>query len=158
MLTLLYKALILLLCSGCSVQPLYELKTENNVQSNIFVEVIAGKSGQILRGYLQDSIRDLDITNEEYTLAVDLKEQYTPYALTNEGYSQRLKTTLTANVTLKDSNNDEVIQLSLTESSSRNIANSQGDILLLMYDKANTLALKNLANRIVENLKVALRK
>lgn len=159
--TLWYKTLALLLCTGCTIQPLYETKTESQVQtngSNIFVEVISGKNGQVLRGYLQDLIRDLNVTDKPYTLSVSLDEKYVPYALTNEGYAQRLKINLTATVKLKDSNQKELVTLTVYESSSRNMSNSQEDILLLMYDKANALALKKLAFRIIENLKVVLKK
>ena len=38
----------------------------------------------------------------------------------------------------------------------QNIANTQGDVLLSMYNRVSTDMLKNLAFRIVENLKVAL--
>ena len=147
-----------MLCSGCSIQPLYELRPESGYQNNIYVGVISGKKGQMLRGYLQDLIRDLDITDEQYVLSVNLREKEIPYALADDCNAQRLRISLVADVVLKDSIGNEVVSISVSESAARNVASAQGDVLLSMYDKVNGSMLKNFAFRIVENLKVALRK
>jgi len=122
------------------------------------VSVIAGKNGQMLRGYLQDLIRDLDVSNEKYVLSVNLKENRIPYALADDCNAQRLKINLVANVILKNLEGKNVVTTSVSGSTTRNIANAQGDVLLSMYDGVNGAVLKDLAFRIVENLKVALRK
>lgn len=153
-----YRVCIFLFCCGCSIQPLYELRTESRCQSNIHVSVIPGKSGQMLRGYLQDLIRDLDISDESCVLSVDLTEKKIPYALADDCNAQRLKINLIAKFILKNSKGKEIVSASVSESTTRNIANAQGDVLLSMYDKVNGSVLKNLAFRIIENLKVALRK
>lgn len=153
-----YRLGIFLLCCGCSVRPLHEFRTESEYQSNIYVNVIAGKNGQMLRGYLLDLIRDLDISNEKYVLSVNLKENRIPYALADDCNAQRLKINLVANVVLKNLEGKSVVTTSVSGSTTRNIANAQGDVLLSMYDGVNGAVLKDLAFRIVENLKVALRK
>jgi len=112
----------------------------------------------MLCGYLQDLIRDLDISDESYMLFVDLTEKKIPYALADDCNAQRLKINLIAKFTLKNSKGKEIVSASVSESTTRNIANAQGDVLLSMYDKVNGSVLKNLAFRIIENLKVALRK
>ena len=122
------------------------------------MDVIAEKSGQMLRGYLQDLIRDLYISDEQYVLSVILTENDIPYALADDCNAQRLKVNLVADVILKDSEGKKVVSTSVSESTARNIASAQGDVLLSMYDKVNGSVLKNLAFRIVENLKVALKK
>ena len=160
-----YRVCIFLLCCGCSVQPLYEFntgtetETESESRNSVFVNVIAGKNGQMLRGYLQDLIRDLDISsNERYILSVVLKEIHIPYALADDGNAQRLKINFVADVTLRNFNGEDLLTTSIAESTTRNIASSQGDILLSMYDRVNGSVLKGLAFRIVENLKMALAK
>ena len=157
-----YRVGILLLCAGCSVQPLYEFKTRTGAESesrnNIFVKVIPGKNGQMLRGYLQDLIRDLDISDEKYVLSVTLTEIEIPYALADDGNAQRKKINFVANVSLKNFEGKNVLVTSISESTTRNVASSQGDILLSMYDRVNGSVLKGLAFRIIENIKVALGK
>ncbi len=131
---------------------------ESEHRSHIYVDVIPGKNGQMLRGYLQDLIRDLCISDKQYVLSVTLTENDIPYALADDYNAQRLRINLIANVVLKDSEGKEVISTSVSESTARNIASAQGDVLLSIYDKVNGSILKNLSFRIVENLKVALRK
>lgn len=151
-----YRLSILLLCCGCSIRPLHELRTDSEYQNDIYVDVIAGRNGQMLRGYLQDLIRDLDISKEKYTLTVSLIENEIPYALADDCNAQRLRINLNANVILKNSEGKEVVSTSVFESTTRNVASAQGDVLLSMYNKVNGSVLKNLAFRIIENLKVAL--
>ena len=148
----------LLFFSGCSIQPLYELETKSDCQNHIYVDVIAEKSGQMLRGYLQDLIRDLYISDEQYVLSVTLTENDIPYALADDCNAQRLRINLIANVVLKDSKGKKIVSTSVSETTARNIASAQGDVLLSMYDRVSGPMLKNLAFRIVENLKVALKK
>ena len=85
-----------------------------------------------------------------------LTENHVRYALADDCNAQRLKINLITNVSLKNSEGKEVISTSVSESTTRNIANAQGDVLLSMYDRVDGAVLKNLAFRIVENLKVAL--
>ena len=135
---------------------MHELRTDFEYQNDIYVDVIAGRNGQMLRGYLQDLIRDLDISKEKYTLTVSLTENEIPYALADDCNAQRLRINLNANVILKNSEGKEVVSTSVFESTTRNVASAQGDVLLSMYNKVNGSVLKNLAFRIIENLKVAL--
>ena len=151
-----YRLGIFLLCCGCSVRPLHEFRTESEYQNNIHVDVIAEKNGQMLRGYLQDLIRDLDVSDEKYVLSVNLQEKRIPYALADDCNAQRVKINLIANIVLKNAEGKNVVVTSVTGSTTRNIANAQGDVLLSMYDGVGDAVLKDLAFRIVENLKIAL--
>ncbi|MBO7454203.1 MAG: hypothetical protein J6T91_02365 [Alphaproteobacteria bacterium] len=151
-----YRLGIFLLCCGCSVRPLHEFRTESEYQNNIHVDVIAEKNGQMLRGYLQDLIRDLDVSDEKYVLSVNLQEKRIPYALADDCNAQRVKVNLIANIVLKNAEGKNVVVTSVTGSTTRNIANAQGDVLLSMYDGVGDAVLKDLAFRIVENLKIAL--
>lgn len=153
-----YRLGIFLLCCGCSVRPLHEFRTESEYQNNIHVDVIAEKNGQMLRGYLQDLIRDLDVSDEKYVLSVNLQEKRIPYALADDCNAQRVKINLIANIVLKNAEGKNVVVTSVTGSTTRNIANAQGDVLLSMYDGVGGAVLKDLAFRIVENLKIALMK
>lgn len=120
------------------------------------MDVIAEKNGQMLRGYLQDLIRDLDVSDEKYVLSVNLQEKRIPYALADDCNAQRVKVNLIANIVLKNAEGKNVVVTSVTGSTTRNIANAQGDVLLSMYDGVGDAVLKDLAFRIVENLKIAL--
>ena len=120
------------------------------------MDVIAEKNGQTLRGYLQDLIRDLDVSDEKYVLSVNLQEKRIPYALADDCNAQRVKINLIANIVLKNAEGKNVVVTSVTGSTTRNIANAQGDVLLSMYDGVGDAVLKDLAFRIVENLKIAL--
>lgn len=110
----------------------------------------------MLRGYLQDLIRDLDISEEKHVLTVFLAERDIPYALADNLNAQRKKIDFITKIVLKNSEGKEVVSTTVSESTTRNVGSAQGDVLLSMYDKANGSVLKNLAFRIVENLKVAL--
>lgn len=120
------------------------------------MDVVAEKNGQMLRGYLQDLIRDLDVSDEKYVLSVNLQEKRIPYALADDCNAQRVKINLIANIVLKNAEGKNVVVTSVTGSTTRNIANAQGDVLLSMYDGVGDAVLKDLAFRIVENLKIAL--
>lgn len=112
----------------------------------------------MLRGYLQDLIRDLDISDEKYVLSVTLTEIEIPYALADDGNAQRKKINFIANINLKNFKGENILVTSVSESTTRNVSSSQGDILLSMYDRVNDSVLKGLAFRIIENVKIALGK
>ena len=151
-----YRLGVFLLCCGCSIHPLYEFKASSEYQNNIYVDVIPGKNGQMLRGYLQDLIRDLSISKEKYTLTISLTENEIPYALADDCNARRKKFNFIANISLKNSEGKKIVSTSVSESTTRNVASAQGDVLLSMYDKVDGSVFKNLAFRIIENLKVAL--
>lgn len=116
--------------------------------------MIAGRYGQMLYGYLVDSVRDLNLANGKYRLTVTLFTKEIPYAFADDGNAQRMKTILTAKVILKNLENEIVLDTLVSVSATKNIASSQGDVLLSMYNSVNDLVMKNLSERIIENIKL----
>lgn len=148
------------------MHPLYDspsLSNKNNgihtEKQSIFVDVIAERDGQKLYGYLYDLIRDLDLRGDRgpYRLTVSLSKNEVPYALDDGGNAQRLRVTFIAKVVLKDKKGTIILDTPITASITRNIASISGDILMSMYGSANNSLIKELALRIIENVKVALK-
>ena len=164
---MLYRFLILFLCCGCSIRPLYDTsqnsrkaKAENFEygKSNIHLNMIAERYGQKLYGYLADLIRDLELrgTRGPYRLAINLSKNDVPYALDSGGDAQRLRVIFTAKVILRDRDGTIMLDTPITASITRNTASVSGDVLLSMYGSANDAPIKELALRIIENIKVVL--
>ena len=119
--------------------------------------MIPNRNGQKLYGFLQDYVRDINIADKSYRLNVQLIEQSQPYALADDGNNQRLKITYIANITLKDYFGNVVFQGPVKTSSSKNILSAQGDVLLNIYEANADITLKDLALRIIEQIKVAIK-
>lgn len=137
--------------------PLHDHVSSSNHSGNISVKMIPGRHGQKLYGYLVDSIRDLGISKKHYDLSVTLTEKEIPYALADDGNAQRLKVIFTAKVILKDSKGNIALDTDVRTSATKNIASSQGNVLLSMYNVVNDSVIKDLAFRIVENISVAIK-
>ena len=152
-----FKACMCVFCTGCSIQPLYDNSLEYSSGSSISVDMIPNRNGQKLYGFLQDYVRDINIADKSYRLNVQLIEQSQPYALADDGNNQRLKITYIANITLKDYFGNVVFQGPVKTSSSKNILSAQGDVLLNIYEANADIPLKDLALRIIEQIKVAIK-
>lgn len=154
---MLYRLLICFFLCGCSIHPLYENASSNEEKSgSVTVEIIPGKHGQKLRGYLCDLLRDIHLTNQTYSLVVSLSETSVPYAYTTADNPQRTLFNLTAFPVLKGLKGKKISLPSEKISIGRNVASSQGDVLLSMYDSVNNATIKELAFRIFKSVKVAL--
>lgn len=127
---------------------------------SVYVDIIAGRDGQKLYGCLCDLIRDLDLHGNRgpYRLTVSLSKNEVPYALDDSGNAQRLRVTFIAKVVLRDKNNAVVLDCPISASITRNIASISGDILMSMYGSTNDSVIKELAFRIIENVKISLTK
>jgi hypothetical protein len=156
------KAVVFLLCVGCSVKPLYDdYKVEgcsscagSRGNPNIEVDVISERSGQELRGFIQDSLRDLDFAGRKYRLKIELTYVEKPFAYATDGTAKRIRSTYSADVVLKDEKGAVVFQRTVSVSFGSNVANAQGEVILSLYGRNNKAALRELAERIVESVKV----
>ncbi len=155
-LTLLYKIFIFLLFVGCSIRPLHNLHYEDVESNHIIVDVIPGKSGQKLYGFLVDFLRDIKLTDKSYKLKVDLIYKTIPYALASDGNAQRLKIVATAHIILKNLENKIILDTYTSSENTRNKSSSQSDVLMHIYDLNDESLLRELAFKIIEYIKVAL--
>ena len=149
------------------MHPLYDSPTPLNKsigaqaeKAGVYVDVIAERDGQKLYGYLCDLIRDLDLWGDRapYRLTVSLSKNEVPYALDDGGNAQRLRVTFIAKVVLRDKQAAVILDTPITASITRNIASASGDILMSMYGSNNDSLIKELAFRIIENVKISLTK
>ncbi len=151
--------LALLVISGCSVRPLYDGATScDGKSSSIKVDVIANRDGQKLRSYLIDYLRDISFTDRKLRLTVTLSTVEKSFALDNTGAAHRLLSTSTAKVILRDENKKVIMDKNISMSTSYNIARAQGEVMLSLYGRMNSALLKELARRIVENIRMNLEK
>lgn len=140
------------------MRPLYEDATSNRESSTIKVDVIPNRDGQKLRSYLLDYLRDVQFTQEKMRLSTALSLYEKAFALDSSGYAHRLLSTYTAHVTLRNSSRKIIMDRSVSVSTQYNIAQTQGEVMLSLYGKNNSGMLKELARRIVENIKMTLEK
>ncbi len=151
--------LALLVISGCSVKPLYDDATScDGKSSSIKVDVIANRDGQKLRSYLIDYLRDINFTDRKLRLTVKLSTVAKSFALDHKGEAHRLLSTSTAKVILRDENKKVIMDKNISMSTSYNIARAQGEVMLSLYGRMNAALLKELARRIVENIRINLEK
>lgn len=152
---MLYRALIFLLCIGCSARPLYQNGDSDGAQS-IDVDVIAERDGQKLRGMILDSLRDVAITSGKYRLTVGLGYTEKLFAYATDGNAKRVQVCYVADVILRDKKGKIIFRRPVSVYSNVNIATDAGSILLSLHGRNNSALLKELSARIIENLKVFL--
>ncbi|MDR2795027.1 MAG: hypothetical protein LBB12_04590 [Holosporaceae bacterium] len=156
------KILIFLFLLGCSVRPLYQTGhgTAGGVASGIDVDVIAEREGQKLRAYLIDTLRDISISpklaHRHFRLKIDLSSSEKQYAFSTDGNAKRLKFSHVAHVVLQDENRKNLLDREISVYVGYNISHSQGEISLSIYGRNNETLLKELANKILENIKMVL--
>jgi hypothetical protein len=143
-----------LLCAGCSATPLYNGCGKSFDEKNIVVDVIAERSGQELRGFIQDALRDLNFASKKYRLTIKLAYVEKPFAFSTDGNANRVRQTYTADVVLKDEKGAVVFKRPISVSASANISSAQGEVVLSLYGRNSKALLKELSVRIVENLRV----
>ncbi|MDR2681852.1 MAG: hypothetical protein LBB29_02295 [Holosporaceae bacterium] len=147
---------------GCSIRPLYHHADRNasKVASNIDVDVIAEREGQKLRSYLIDIFRDIDIFSKlphrHFRLQINLSSSEKQYAFSTDGNAKRIKFSHVAQVVLLDENQRKLMDREITVSVGHNISHSQGEISLSIYGRNSETLLKELAHKILENIKMVL--
>lgn len=152
--------MLVLSISGCSVRPLYDNDTVSSSDSHcsIKVDTIANRDGQILRSYLINYLKDIKFTTRKLHLAVSLNTVEKPFAFDITGRGHRLLSTCNAKVTLTDENQKIIVDKIISISTTYNIASTQGEVMLSLYGRTNSVLLKQLAHRIIENIKMSLEK
>jgi hypothetical protein len=124
--------------------------------NNIDVDVIAERDGQILRGFVVDSLRDLSFAKEKYRLTISLTYVEKPFAIATDGNAKRVSLSYVANVVLKNHREEVVFTRPVSVHASSNISSAQGEAILSLYGRDNGALLKELGRRILESLKVFL--
>jgi hypothetical protein len=135
---------------------LYEENPSIGNHGGVAVDVIAERDGQILRGYLMDSFRDLNFSKCRYRLTIQLSSLEKPFAFASDGNAKRLRLYYTADVTLKDSQQKTLFHKLINVSRSSNISSAQGEVVFSLYGRNSGILLKELSARIIENIKVFL--
>ena len=138
------------------MRPLYENDSSNGESSSIKVDMISNRDGQRLRSFLLDYLRDIQFTHEKMRLTTTLTLSEKSFAHDDSGYAHRLLSTYTAKVILRDKNKKIIMDKNISSSTTYNIAQAQGEMILSLYGKDNSALLKELARKIVENIKITL--
>ncbi|MBR1734703.1 MAG: hypothetical protein IJ730_04565 [Alphaproteobacteria bacterium] len=138
------------------MRPLYENDSSNGESSSIKVDMISNRDGQRLRSFLLDYLRDIQFTHEKMRLTTTLTLSEKSFAHDDSGYAHRLLSTYTAKVILRDKNKKIIMDKNISSSTTYNIAQAQGEMILSLYGKDNSPLLKELARKIVENIKITL--
>jgi hypothetical protein len=146
---------------GCSVRPLYQTSHETTGgTAGIDIDIIAEREGQKLRMYLVDTLRDISISpklaHRHLRLKIDLSSSEKQYAFSTDGNAKRVKFSYVAHVLLSNENRKNLLDRKISVSVGYNISHSQGEISLSIYGRNNETLLKELANKILENLKMVL--
>ena len=146
-------AAVLLLCS-CEITPLYN--DNNEAIGTISVDIINGRDGQQLRKMLQEGVNDLNISRQNYVMSVTLSVINKNFAEMTDANPQRVEQQYIADIELKNIEKRTVLKKRFITSSSGNVASGHGDVIFSLYGQHNRKILKELSNRIIEGLKVAL--
>jgi hypothetical protein len=107
---------------------------------------------------LIDKFRDLKFARKKCRLDVKLSGSERQFAISSDGNAKRVQFVYVADTTLLDSDNKSVIfHTPISVSTSYNISYSHGEVLLSLYGRHNDALLRELCDRIVENIKMALK-
>jgi hypothetical protein len=153
-----FTLMLFLLFAGCSVKPLYMHDSESSTKKpcDIYVDVIAGRDGQKLRSHLMDSFRDIRFSRKKCRLSVNIMGYEKSFAIAKDGAAKRVLFTYDAYIVLRDNTNKVIFKRKVSTSTSYNIAHSHGEVTLSLYGRHNDALLKDLCNKIVENIKMSL--
>ncbi|MDR1375531.1 MAG: hypothetical protein LBJ45_01815 [Holosporaceae bacterium] len=151
-----FRFFLLFFCVGCSVAPLYEENHPQRSCCNVTIDIIAERDGQILRRYLMDAFRDLHFQKRQYSLTIKLSSIEKSFAFASDGNAKRLRLYYTADAILKDSQKKILFRKLMNVSRSSNISSVQGEVAFSLYGRNSGVLLKELSDRIVENIKVFL--
>jgi hypothetical protein len=130
--------------------------SETLLSTSIDVDIIAERDGQKLRKFILDSLRDLGFTSKKYRLMITLKYTEKLFAYVDDGTAKRVRSSYIADVILKNEKREILFKYPISVFTSVNISKAPGEVLLSLYGRNNNAMLKELSNRIIENLKVFL--
>jgi hypothetical protein len=120
------------------------------------IDVIAERDGQKLRGFIADAARDLGVSRRRCRLTVKLTYSEKPFAMSAAGTATRVMISYVADVTLKGDGGQVIFSRPISVSAGSNIADARGEVILAMYGRNNSALLKELSDRIMENVRMFL--
>lgn len=140
---------LLLIPVACGFQPVHGLKQEASL-SNIRVEKIPGRSGQILKTHIEDEIGEPG--EGRYSLQVNYNLQSIPVITELEGVAERYRLVLRAGISLIDNETGQIaLRDTLSRQSSYNVSDSDYSTFIAGR-AAEEMALRELANDIILRL------
>lgn len=151
--------------TGCKMRPLYshadKLSTnESVIDSSCSFSIKSKKSaerdGQKLRIYVNDNLRNLHLLDDKYNITIELDRQEKSYAVGMDSNAKRLLFSYIADIVIIDNHTMKVCYNKKVVVKSMNNISAQGDVLFSIYRRYDDHLLKELAYRLVENIKVFL--
>ena len=142
--------------SSCSdIRPLYDDDYRAKGAGDIEIDVIAERDGQKLRTYLQDKLSDMSLPFEKkHILSIKLENEEKQFAFSKDGNASREIFSYTADVALKNSDRQTVWQRKVSVSTEYNVSHTQGSITLSLYGRNKDALIRELGDRIIENLRM----
>jgi hypothetical protein len=132
----------------------------NAAGGGVDVDIITERDGQKLRSHLLDAFRDMRInagSNRRLRLKISLAISEKPYSLSSNGGFDKVLLSHTALVLLEDENHNIIINnREFTVSLSCDVSSIHGEVSLAAYGRNNEHVTKELCQRIIEALKVAI--
>ena len=146
----------MLFLSACSnIRPLYDDDYRAKGAGKIEIDVIAERDGQKLRTYLQDKLEDMALPFEKkHILSIKLESSEKQFAFTKDGNASREIFSYSADVALKNSERQTVWQREISVSTEYNVSHTQGSITLSLYGRNNDALIRELGDKIIENLRM----
>ncbi|MDR2107774.1 MAG: hypothetical protein LBO73_04655 [Holosporaceae bacterium] len=118
--------------------------------------MIAERDGQKLRNFITDSVRDLGLAQKHYRLTIKPIYSEKPFAMSSDGNATRIMISYVADVTLRNEKGEVIFNRPISIFTGSNIANAQGEVILSMYGRNNSVLLKELSDRIIESVRMFL--
>ena len=91
-----------------------------------------------------------------YTMSIKLSGKEKQFAFTQDGNASREVFSYTADVTLIDSSKKVVLHKIVESSTEYNVSHTQGTIMLSLYGRNSDALIKELGDKIIENLRMNL--
>lgn len=149
----------LLLCTGCSITPLYDHINDDSCGRRAKISVIHGRDGQILRAELDRLVKSFPNSLSGYTIHIELERMQEPIAYDVYGSANMLVTQYVADVTVNDTDKHKLIVHDKFEVSDEiGISDSPGEIISSIYIDNDKSMLKKLAYNIFSRLDMVCKK
>ena len=132
----------LFLISGCGFKPLYSEKNYNDLfllESNIYINKIDGRVGQILRNSLLEQYGTANHSVKDFILDIKITKSIVPLAFRSDKTVTRFNVVITGQFVLKQTNSDSIL-------TSGN-ANSIASYSVVLSEFANLSAAKDAEER-----------
>ena len=142
--------LFLALCTGCQFHPLYDDPTVVKDLEQIKINLIADRTGQLLRNRLEQLLTPYGVPEKpKYTLTVTQNFTRSDYGYLNDATATRSRIILTANYTLRDHKTGKVItQNTITTSADFNLLTGADYATVVVDENAYKRAIALAADQI----------